>query len=318
LKHAKRAADPHAAAQESKMRILMTGASGLVGTALAAELQAAGHTVNRFVRPSANATLSTGDVTWNPETGDMNLSAAEGADAVVNLAGASIGGGRWTAERKALLRSSRVDLTEHLVAALARLQSPPKIFVSASAIGYYGDRGEESLTEASTSGQDFLAQICRDWEAAAIKAEQSGMRAVITRFGIVLSKKGGALPPMLTPFKLGAGGRIGSGKQWMSWVALDDAVTAIRQAITDPTMRGPINIVSPNPARNSEFTQVLARVLHRPAIFPAPAFALRLILGEMADALLLSSQRVLPEKLTQQQFKFQYANLESALRRALQ
>jgi uncharacterized protein len=300
------------------MRILMTGASGLVGTALATELQAAGDTVNRFVRPSAGATASTGDVAWNPETGEMNLSAAEGADAVINLAGASIGGGRWTAQRKALLRSSRVDLTGHLVAALARLKSPPKIFVSASAIGYYGDRGDESLTEASSSGQDFLSQISREWEAAANKAEQSGMRTVIARFGIILSKKGGALPQMLTPFKFGAGGRIGSGKQWMSWIALDDAVTAIRQAIANPAMRGPINIVAPNPARNAEFTQVLARVLHRPAILPAPAFALRLILGEMADALLLSSQRVVPEILTQHHFKFQYADLERALRRALQ
>src|SRR5580658_9690911 len=185
------------------MRILMTGASGLVGTALAAELQSAGNTVNRFVRASSNAAASTGDVPWNPETGEMNLATAEGADAVVNLAGASIGGGRWTTQRKALLRSSRVNLTEHLVAALAQLKSPPKIFVSASAIGYYGDRGEESLTEASSSGQDFLAQICRDWEAAAIKGEQFGMRTVIARFGIILSKKGGALPPMLTPFKLG-------------------------------------------------------------------------------------------------------------------
>jgi len=300
------------------MRILMTGASGLMGTALAAELRATGETVNRFVRASADAAAGAGDVVWNPETGEMNLSAAEAADAVVNLAGASIGGGRWTAKRKALLRSSRVDLTNHLVAALAQLKSPPKVFVSASAIGYYGDRGEESLTEASASGQDFLAQICRDWEAAAMRAEQSGMRTAIPRFGIILSKKGGALPPMLTPFKLGAGGRLGTGKQWMSWVALDDVVTAILLAITDPTMRGPINIVAPNPARNAEFTQVLARVLHRPAIFPAPAFALRFILGEMADALLLSSQRVLPEKLTQQRFQFQYADLESALRRALQ
>ncbi len=299
------------------MRILMTGASGLVGTALATELRAAGDTVNRFVRASASVAPGPGDVPWNPETGDMNLPAAEGADAIVNLAGASIGGGRWTAKRKALLRSSRVDLTEHLVAALARLKSPPKVFVSASAIGYYGDRGEESLTEASPSGQDFLAQICRDWETAAIKAEQSGMRTVIARFGIILSKKGGALPPMLTPFKLGAGGRIGSGKQWMSWVALDDVVTAIRQAITDPAIRGPINVVAPNPARNAEFTQVLAHVLHRPAILPVPVFTLRLILGEMADALLLSSQRVVPEKLAQHRFQFQYADLEPALRRAL-
>src|SRR5580704_2687136 len=298
------------------MRILMTGASGLVGTALAAELRAAGETVNRFVRPGAPT--GTGDVAWNPEMDEINLAAAEGADAVVNLAGASIGGGRWTAERKKLLRSSRVDLTEHLVAGLARIKAPPKVFVSASAIGYYGDRGEESLTEQSASGQGFLAQITRDWESAAMKAEQFGARTVIARFGIVLSKNGGALPQMLTPIKLGVGGRIGTGKQWMSWIALDDAIAAIRAAITDAATRGPLNIVAPNPARNTEFTRALAHVLHRPAIFPAPAFALRLILGEMADALLLSSQRVIPEKLTQHRFQFHYADLESALRRALE
>ena len=298
------------------MRILMTGASGLVGTVLTAELRAAGDTVNRFVRPGAPT--GTGDVAWNPETGEINLAAAEGADVVVNLAGASIGGGRWTADRKKLLRSSRVDLTEHLIAGLARLKSPPKIFVSASAIGYYGDRGEESLTEQSAGGQGFLSQITRDWESAATKAEQFGARTVIARFGIVLSKNDGALPQMLTPFNLGVGGRSGTGKQWMSWIALDDAIAAIRAAITNAATRGPLNIVAPNPARNTEFTRALAHVLHRPAIFPAPAFALRLILGEMADALLLSSQRVIPEKLTQHRFRFHYADLESALRRALE
>jgi uncharacterized protein len=303
-------------AEEFEMRVLMTGASGLVGTALAAELRAAGATVNRFVRPGT--AVAAADVEWNPETGEMNLAAAEGADVVVNLAGASIGGGRWTAKRKALLRSSRVDLTERLVAGLGRLKNPPTVFVSASAIGYYGDRSEESLTEESASGQDFLAAITRDWEVAAMKAEQFGTRTVIARFGIVLARDGGALPQMLTPFKMGAGGRIGSGKQWMSWVALDDVVGAIRFAIEDASVRGPVNVVAPNPARNSEFTRVLARVLRRPAIFPAPAFALRLMLGEMADALLLSSQRVVPQKLSEGGFRFQYADLESALRRALQ
>jgi len=297
------------------MRVLMTGASGLVGTALAVELRMAGATVNRFVRPGTTA--AAGDVTWNPETGEMDLAAAEGADVVVNLAGASIGGGRWTAKRKALLRSSRVDLTERLVAGLGRLKKPPAVLLSASAIGYYGDRGEESLTETSPSGQGFLATISKDWETAAMKAEQFGMRTVIARFGIVLAKNGGALPQMLTPFKMGVGGRIGSGKQWMSWVALDDVVGAIRSAIADANMRGPVNIVAPNPARNADFTRTLARVLRRPAIFPAPAFALRLMLGEMADALLLSSQRVVPEKLTAGGFRFQFANLQAALRRAL-
>jgi len=301
--------------KEFEMRVLMTGASGLVGTALAAELRTVGATVNRFVRSGTAA--AAGDVAWNPETGEMNLAAAEGADAVVNLAGASIGGGRWTVKRKALLRSSRVDLTERLVAGLGRLKKPPAILVSASAIGYYGDRGEESLTETSPSGQGFLATISQDWETAAMKAEQFGVRTVIERFGIVLAKNGGALPQMLTPFKMCVGGRIGSGKQWMSWVALDDVVGAIRRAIDDAAMRGPVNVVAPNPARNAEFTKVLAQMLHRPAILPAPAFALRLMLGEMADALLLSSQRVVPQKLSERGFRFQYAELEAALRRAL-
>lgn len=301
------------------MRVLLTGASGLLGTALTAALRADGVTVNRFARQdNDNERAAAGDVSWNPETGEMNLAAAEGSDAVVNLAGASIGDGRWTEKRKALLRSSRVDLTQRLVAGLARLKAPPKVFVSASAIGYYGDRGEEPLTEASASGADFLAALSRDWEAAAMDAGSFGARVVLARFGIILSKKGGALPRMLTPFKLGAGGRIGSGKQWMSWVALDDVVSAIQLAIKDAAMRGPMNVVSPNPARNADFTRQLARVLSRPAILPAPAFALKLVLGEMADALLLSSQRVVPEKLTAGGFRFQYAELEAALRRALQ
>jgi hypothetical protein len=258
------------------------------------------------------------DVAWNPATGEMDLHAAEGTDAVVNLAGASIGGGRWNEKRKALLRTSRVDLTERLVRNLEKLARRPSVLVSASAIGYYGDRGEELLSEPSPPGNDFLSQLSAEWEAAAMGAEKLGIRTVITRFGIVLSKNGGALPQMLTPFKLGVGGRLGSGKQWMSWVALDDVVAAIRDAIETSSWRGPVNVVAPNPVRNVEFTRVLARALHRPALFPAPAFALRLILGEMADALLLSSQRVVPQKLLDGRFSFRYAELESALRRALE
>jgi uncharacterized protein len=297
------------------MRVLMTGASGLIGTALAAALRAEGAVVNRFARPGAAG--GERDVSWSPETGEMDLAAAEGANVVVNLAGASIGGGRWTAKRKALLRTSRVDLTDRLVAGLAQLKTPPNIIIAASAIGYYGNRGDEALTEASASGHDFLAAICRDWEAAALKAERFGARVVLVRFGIVLSRYGGALPRMMLPFKLGAGGKAGSGKQWMSWVALDDVVSAIRVAIADAEMRGPINIVAPNPARNAEFTRALGRVMHRPAILPAPAFALRLALGEMADALLLSSQRVVPQRLAEKKFNFRYAELEPALRHAL-
>jgi len=248
----------------------------------------------------------------------MDLHAAESADAIVNLAGASIGGGRWTEERKRLLRTSRVDLTEHLVRNLAGLTRRPAVLVSASAIGYYGDRGEEVLAESSPAGNDFLSRLSGEWEAAAMGAEKLGIRTVIMRFGIILSKSGGALPKMVTPFKLGVGGKLGSGKQWMSWVALDDVVGAIRDAIATPSLRGPVNVVAPNPARNADFTRALARVLHRPALFPAPALALRLMLGEMADALLLSSQRVTPQKLLDARFSFRFAELESALRRALE
>jgi uncharacterized protein (TIGR01777 family) len=297
------------------MRILITGASGMVGSTLSAALRAEGHVVGRFARPGVAAGKD--DVAWNPQTGEMDTRAADGADAIVNLAGASIGGGRWTEQRKALLRTSRVNLTQQLVAGLGKLKNPPKIFVSASAIGYYGDRGDELLMETSAPGSDFLAQLSRDWEAAAMSAEQFGARTVITRFGIVLSKNGGALPRMLTPFKMGVGGKLGSGKQWMSWVALDDVVGAIREAIVSPTLRGAVNVVAPNPARNVDFTRALAKVLHRPALFPAPAFALRLMLGEMADALLLSSQRVAPQKLQETKFAFRYMELEPALSHAV-
>jgi hypothetical protein len=241
----------------------------------------------------------------------------EAADAVVNLNGASIGGGRWTSTRKKILRGSRVDSTRVLVEALARLEQKPRVFVSASAIGYYCNRGDETLTESSQAGNDFLAEICREWEAEALRAQSSGIRTVLTRFGVILSAKGGALKQMLTPFRMGVAGRLGSGKQWMSWIALDDVVGILRDVISNEQASGPVNVVAPNPVQNSEFTRVLASVLHRPAIFPAPAFALRLVLGEMADALLLSSQRVRAERAPAATFPFQYENLESALRAIL-
>jgi uncharacterized protein len=247
----------------------------------------------------------------------VDVPAMEGFDAVVNLNGASIGGGRWTSKRKTILRSSRVDSTRVLVDALSHLRQPPRVLVCASATGYYGNRGDEALKETSGCGNDFLAILCRAWEGEATRAASAGMRTVIARFGIVLSLDGGALPRMLTPFKFGAGGRLGSGKQWMSWIALEDAVRVLRAAIDDARWNGAVNVVSPEPVRNSEFTRVLASVLHRPAIFPAPAFVLRLALGEMADALLLSSQRVQPVCLQQYGFAFRYENLEAALHAAL-
>jgi uncharacterized protein (TIGR01777 family) len=293
------------------MKVIISGASGLVGAALTESLRSDGHTVARLVRPGG-AVLA-GDIRWDPTSEFVNLDAMEAADAVVNLNGASIGGGRWTPTRKRLLHTSRVDSTRFLVQSLARLKQKPRVFVSASAIGYYGNRGDEIVTESSAGGTDFLAKLSQDWEAEALRAQTSGIRTVLPRFGIILSAKGGALTQMLTPFKLGIGGRLGSGRQWMSWVALDDVVGILRAALSNEQVSGPVNVVAPNPVQNSEFTRVLASVLHRPAIFPAPAFALRVALGEMADALLLSSQRVQAERPPAVGYAFRYENLEPAL-----
>lgn len=293
------------------MKVLVSGGSGLVGTALTESLRSQAHTVAHLVRPGGEA--SPGDIRWDPASGFINTNAMEAADAVVNLNGASIGGGRWTPGRKKVLRSSRVDATRVLVDAFTRLKQKPRAFISASAIGYYGNRGDEILTESSAAGNDFLAELCRDWEAEALRAQSSGIRTVLTRFGIILSAKGGALKQIVPPFKLGLGGRLGSGRQWMSWVALDDVVGVLCAAISDEKSSGPVNVVAPNPVRNSEFTQVLASVLHRPAIFPAPAFALHWLLGEMADALLLSGQKIRSERLPAATFPFQYENLEPVL-----
>lgn len=298
------------------MKILVTGSSGLVGTALVSALARGGHTVCRLVRPqSAGGDGATEGfaVAWNPATGELG-GAGVGADAVVNLAGASIADGRWTTQRKALLRSSRIETTRALVGALAKMNARPSVLVSASAIGYYGDRGDETLTEESKPGVDFLAGLAQEWEAEALKAESLGIRVVLARFGIILAREGGALPKMMLPFKFGAGGKLSSGRQWMSWVTLEDVVGILRFAIEKPSVRAGINIVSPQPLQNAEFTKVLARAMHRPAIFPAPAFALRFALGEMADALLLSSQRVLPPAIEKLGYRFLHSDLFAALK----
>jgi len=298
------------------MKILVSGSTGLMGSALVGGLKQAGHTVCRLVRPNTNAAAIRGsqgfDVRWNPATGELGA-AAVGADAVVNLAGASIAGGRWTAARKELLRSSRVDGTRALVSALAKMAVRPRVLVSASATGYYGSRGDELLDEASAAGSDFLSGIAKDWEAEARKAEALGIRVVLARCGVVLAKTGGALPQMMRPFRFGVGGRIGSGQQWMSWITLEDVVAALRFSLENGAVRGPVNFVSPQPVRNAEFTAALAKALHRPALFPAPAFALRLMLGEMADALLLASQRVVPRQLESLGYRFQHSDLQAAL-----
>src|SRR5216684_895207 len=297
------------------MKILITGSSGLVGTALGSALARAGHTVCRLVRPESAAGEGPKEgfaVAWNPATGELG-GAGVGADAVVNLAGASIADGRWTAGRKALLRSSRIDTTRALVGALAKMNARPGVLVSASAIGIYGNRGDEVLTEESAAGTDFLAGVAQEWEAEARKAEALGIRVVLARFGIILAREGGALPKMMLPFKFGAGGKLSSGRQWMSWVTLEDVVGILRLAIENASLRGAVNVVSPQPLQNAEFTYLLAKAMHRPALFPAPAFALRLALGEMADALLLSSQRVLRRVLEKLGYRFLHADLTSAL-----
>ena len=298
------------------MKVLVTGSTGLVGNALLSDLRRAGHIVCRLVRPETRVETQGApegfDVKWNPETGELG-GAAVGADAVVNLAGASIANGRWTAERKKLLQTSRVDSTAALVKAMAKMAARPRVLISASAIGYYGNRGDEILTEESEPSDDFLGALAKDWEAEARRAEVLGIRVVPARFGVILAKGGGALPKMALPFRFGVGGRVGSGRQWMSWITLQDAVGVLRFALENGVVRGPVNVVAPEPVRNAEFTEVLAKALHRPALFPAPAFALRLMLGEMADALLLSSQRVVPEQLRHLDYRFVHADLMGAL-----
>jgi len=292
--------------------VAITGASGLVGSALIRALDEAATPVIRLSRRA-----SPGAVVWDPDQGIPDPSRLEQAAAVVHLAGESIASGRWTDVQKRRIRESRVEGTRNLVRSLAKLSSPPRVFVCASAIGFYGDRGDELLDETSPSGTGFLADVCREWEAAADEAKEFGARVVQARFGVVLSKDGGALQKMLLPFKLGLGGRVGSGKQYWSWVVLPDVVGAIRHAIATTSLAGPMNVVSPNPATNLAFTKMLAKVLHRPAVMPMPAAAARLMLGEMADELLLSSARVLPRKLENSEYAFQHRELQAALRDAV-
>jgi uncharacterized protein len=297
------------------MKVVISGASGLVGTALTESLRADGHTVARLVRTSGAVALD--EIRWTPTSATVDVPALEGADAVVHLSGADVAAERWTMARKQIIRSSRIDSTRLLVDSLSRLQQKPRVFVCASAIGFYGNRDDEILTEANHQGSDFLSFVTRDWEGEAARAEHTGIRAVMLRFGIILAAQGGALSRMVPIFKRGFGGRLGSGNQWMSWIALEDTIAIIRAAIADPQYKGPINVVSPNPVQNAEFTRVLASVLGRSARFPAPAFALRLALGDMANVLLLSSQRVSPEKLLAAGYKFRFETLELALRAIL-
>jgi uncharacterized protein (TIGR01777 family) len=286
------------------MKIAMTGSSGLVGSALMPILVAAGHDVVPLKRPRD----------WNPDQGTINLSAFSGVEAMIHLAGENIASGRWTAARKQSFLDSRLKGTRLIAETISRMEKPPRVLVSASAIGYYGDRGNEVLIENSAPGTGFLAELCSQWEAATDPATRKGIRVVHLRIGLVLSPSGGALGKMLLPFKLGLGGRIGSGRQFWSWISLDDLCGAIAHCTQATELHGPVNIVSPTPVTNSEFTKALGRALGRPTIFPVPAFALRTALGEMADALVLASARVEPKKLMASRFVFRHPELEATLR----
>jgi uncharacterized protein len=298
------------------MRILVSGSHGLVGRALIKLISSKGHAVSRLVRnvPASGST----DIEWHPNQGTINGDKLSGFDAVVHLAGESIASGRWTDDKKQRIRESRIKGTLLLSSALAQSPKPPGVFVSASAIGFYGDRGDEVLTEESAPGNDFLADVCVEWERATEPAAQKGIRVVKTRLGIILDKQGGALAKMLPPFRMGIGGRIGTGKQWMSWIALDDVVSGLEFVIEQEQMSGAVNFVAPNAVTNATFTKNLGKALGRPTFLPVPVFGARLAFGEMADALLLSSQRVVPARLNDEGFSFKHTTLSQALSAILQ
>ena len=300
---------------DSHFHVAITGASGLIGSALSRRLAAAGHRVTRLVRRPAG----TGEISWDPAAGYLRSQDLEGVDAVVHLAGENVGA-RWTAARKARIRSSRVQGTSLLSEALARMRRRPVVLISASAIGIYGDRGEEIVTEntlPANASLDFLARVGQEWEGAADPARAAGIRVVHPRFGLVLSPAGGALKKMLLPFRLGLGGRLGSGAQWMSWISIDDAVGAIFHALVTDSFSGAVNLVAPEPVRNRDFTRILGQVLSRPTPFAVPAGALRLALGEMATATLLASLRVLPKRLLASGYRFEHPDLETGLKAVL-
>ena len=295
------------------MQIAVSGASGLVGKALTERLEADGHGVLRMVRAQA----SQGEIHWNVKSGRIDHHMLEGIDAVVHLAGENIAEGRWNAAKKQRIHDSRVEGTKFICETLAKLDAKPKVFVCASAIGYYGDGRSEALDESAAPGKGFLADVCKAWEAACEPARNAGIRTVNARLGVILTPNGGALAKMLTPFKMGGGGIVGNGRQVWSWVSLDDTIGALVHAIEDESVIGPLNVTAPNARTNAEFTKSLGHVLGRPTILPLPAFAARLILGEMADALLLASLRVTPAKLLETGYQFKHEHLEPALRHLL-
>ena len=295
------------------MKIVVSGASGLIGTQLVAKLSSSGHEVVRLVRRSPKP----GEIQWNPKSGTLDAAALEGVDAVIHLSGAGIGDKRWTDGYRKEILDSRTATTALLATTMASLSRKPSVFLSGSAIGIYGARNDEQLTEVSTHGTGFLAEVCEQWEAAAKPAVDAGIRTVYLRTGIVLSPKGGALKKLLPLFKLGVGGKFGNGKQWQSWISIDDEIGAIEHLLT-ANVSGAVNLTAPNPVTNAEFTKVLASVLKRPAIVPVPTFAPKILLGgELADALLFTGQRVIPAALNASGYMFKHTTLESAFRSLL-
>lgn len=322
-RHRAAAGAPRGAGWEGRatvMRILVTGATGFIGSALVPFLTAGRHAVTRLRRrgvPAADAApAGVTDARWDPATGVIDRTALEGHDAVIHLAGESIAE-RWTPEKKARIRGSRVEGTRRLAEALAGLDRPPRVLVSASAVGIYGDRGDERLTEAAPPGRGFLAEVAREWEAAADPARAHGIRVVHPRIGMVLSPSGGVLARLLPVFKLGAGGKLGSGRQWVGWIALEDLCDVLLHLAANDAYEGPVNAVAPGAVSNAEFARVLGKVLGRPTALGVPAFVLRMALGEMADEGLLASARVIPAKLEAAGYRFRHPELEGALRHVL-
>jgi uncharacterized protein len=300
--------------ETAALRLLLTGASGLIGTAFSRAASAAGHDVTCLVR---RRPPGPGEFAWDPVAGTLDRSAIEGADAVVHLAGEPVAEHRWSDERKRRILESRVHGTGLLARSIAAAARAPRVLLSASAIGIYGNRGDETLDERSAPGHDFLARVCEAWEAAAAPATSAGTRVVHTRFGIVLAREGGVLARQLPFFRAGVGGTIGAGRQWMSCIALDDLTAALLHLLSADSVRGPVNVVSPEPIRNADFTRLLGRLLHRPAMLPVPVLALRVLFGELADVVLAASQRVVPAALAETGFVFRHPTIESALRAAL-
>jgi len=296
------------------MKIIVTGASGLVGTALVPYLRKQGHEVARLVRTREEAS---DEIYWDPHAGELNPDDLNEFDAIIHLAGANVAEGRWTEKRKREILESRVNGLRTLNEALRLCSEGPKTLVSASATGYYGNRGDDVLDETNESGTGFLADVCREWEGGLRDIESLGLRTVSLRLGIVLSRNGGALGKMLPAFKFGLGGRLGSGKQWMSWISVEDLLRVVNYVLMEIAIRGAVNVVSPEPVTNAEFTKTLARALRRPAVFPVPAVMLRLLFGQMADEALLASTRVKPQLLQASGFSFTHERLESALQSIL-